>query len=312
MGFASSASRRSPRSCANHESATIARREPHRRRREAGPEPRRAARGPSSRSTIDRARRLVERRHRQATVLEHLDEHAARPHQHQRPELRIAHDPERDLDPRRRHRGDRDLRTEPAFEIRVRVLERRRVVDAEPHAADVRLVLHARAPPSSARPGTRSARPPRSRPRASRRERSRPPARRSRRAARAPRARRTAPRSRAARSSARAPRRVTGDTPADRLARAEVPVREQVPERGEPRQRPLEHRDPVAVEQLRVAPVDAAREVREHREGLVGLGEGLARHRDVPHLRVVLRGQVDRRTRARRRPGPRAARGRTR
>jgi hypothetical protein len=67
-----------------------------------------------------------------------------------------------------------------------------------------------------------------------------------------------------------------------------------VPERRETGEGPLEHRDPVAVEQLRVVSVDATREVREHRERLAGLGEGLARHRDVAHLRVVLGCEVDR------------------
>ena len=60
----------------------------------------------SSRSIGARARVDIQRWQRHAPVLHHLDENATRPHQHQRPELRIPYDPERDLDARRRHRRD--------------------------------------------------------------------------------------------------------------------------------------------------------------------------------------------------------------
>ena len=277
--------------------ATTSRRSPCDERVDVGgrlaPHARRGAAGPRAGRPCDRARASssggIARRRSPSTSTSTPP--AA--HQHQRTELRVAHDPERDLDARRRHRRDRHLGTEPTFEIRVRVLERGRVVDAQPHAADVGLVLH---------PGRRrlhrdrepdAVRPPRSRPRACPRERSRPPARRSRRAAPAPRARRTALHSRVGRRHRSRTSSATGDAPstgerarksryANRCRNAARPV--SVPSStgmpspsssfASPRSMPLE-------------------KFEQHREGLVGLGERLPRHRDVAHVRVLLRGQVD-------------------
>ena len=97
----------------------------------------------------ERARPMfVERRQRELPVLQQLDQDPARRHQHERAERGVAHDAERDLDARRRHRGDHHPGAEPRGEVLVRGAERVGVGEPERHPAHVRLVLHARARPS--------------------------------------------------------------------------------------------------------------------------------------------------------------------
>ena len=273
-GHRSPGSRRAPRGGRRGRArATTSRRSPskeHRRRRPAAPEHRPAVAGSrAGRRAIAHGR--VQRRHRQAPVPHDLHEDTTGAHQHQRTNWGRARCRARSRPPAapsaRPSQQDR-----ATFEIRVGALERGGVVDAT------------RTPPTSdlcCTPGlavfTATGNPIRSAPaiasRACRHERSRPPARRSRPARPARRARRTAPRSTAAAAIARARRR-GGRRARDRLACSKSRLREQVFETGEPRERPSSNGIPVAVEQLGVVPVDAAREVREHREGLAGLGEG--------------------------------------
>ena len=75
--------------------------------------------------------------------MEDLDEDPAGRDEHERPELRVADDAERDLDAGRSHRCHDDLRTEAGGDVLVGGPERVRIGETERHPADVGLVLHA-------------------------------------------------------------------------------------------------------------------------------------------------------------------------
>ena len=87
--------------------------------------------------------RFVERRERQPPVMQHLDEHAARRDQHQRPELRVADDPRAPARPRPAPSRPRPPGTEPRGHVVVgaRATSGRRPRSSD--AADVGLVLDA-------------------------------------------------------------------------------------------------------------------------------------------------------------------------
>jgi hypothetical protein len=72
-----------------------------------------------------------------------LHQDAARRDQHERAERRVAHDPERDLHARRRHRRHRDLRAEPVRQVPVRLPELLDLADPDPNPANVGLVQDA-------------------------------------------------------------------------------------------------------------------------------------------------------------------------
>ena len=259
-----------------------------------GGSPANAVEEPPDREAVDHPQgpRLVERRERQPAILQHLDEHPTRRREHERPELGIAHDAERDLDAPRRHPRDDDLRAEVSLEVLVRLLERGRVVDPEPHAPDVGLVLHARG-----RGLHRDGEPQSLGGRDRVLERVGVPARDDRHAVVREQREPLELVERLAARQARAPalarllgrRRVAPDDG----QRPVVTVVEQVPERGEPGERALERGRADLVQSAHVVPVDAGGEVAEHRHRLVGLGPHVQEAGEVALLVGIVRHEVD-------------------
>ena len=151
-----------------HARAARRRRRGRRRRRRARPGRRRAADGSRAGRSARAPARASSGGSASAPVAEQLDQDAAGRDQHQRPELRVADDAERDLDAGRGHRPPRS----PAGRGARRGRRRRR--GARPASVRARAPPRRRrtcagcpAPPSSARPGSRA------------RRRRRPPRRRS-------------------------------------------------------------------------------------------------------------------------------------